>query len=239
MAAMTGGSEWYAHLVKDYTTTDMFPCEIFDIGKQKVKRIRAMMKRVAEESGFDGNLEEVEEFLRTDPQFYYETPEALLTGYRDICKRADPELVKLFGTLPRMTYGVIPVPDYMAKSQTTAYYVGGSSETGRPGYFYANTYDLKPRPKWEMEAPALHKAVPGHHFQISIAQELENLPRWRRDGGYTAYVEGWGVYSESLGEEMGFYDNPYWLCSQQHIISSVTLSLSKDDVRCTISDLRC
>lgn len=209
LSAMPGGSEWYAFRVKGFTTTDLTPREIFDLGKREVGRIRGEMEKVVKESGFKGSLKEFEEFLRTDPQFYYTDPQELLRGYRDICKRADPELAKLFGTLPRMPYGVIPVPSYSEKSQTTAYYNGGSRETGRPGYFYANTYNLQSRPKWEMEALALHEAVPGHHLQISIAQELDNLPRWRRDGGYTAYVEGWGLYSESLGEEMGFYDNPY------------------------------
>ncbi|MEZ4785995.1 MAG: DUF885 domain-containing protein [Candidatus Kapaibacterium sp.] len=216
MGMMPGGSDWYAHRVKGYTTTDQTPREIFDIGKREVARIRGEMERLIEETANRDTTHRVpkefnafNEFLRTDPQFYYTTPEALLTGYRDICKRADPELAKLFGKLPRMPYGVIPIPDYMAKSQTTAYYNGGSIEAGRPGYFYANTYALNSRPKWEMEALALHEAVPGHHLQISIAQELDNLPRWRRDGGYTAYVEGWGLYSESLGEEMGFYKDPY------------------------------
>ena len=209
MVGMPMGGEWYASNVKGHTTTDLTPREIFDIGQREVKRIRAQMREVARERGFEGSLEEFEEFLRTDPQFYHKTPEELLSGYRDICKRADPELAKLFGVLPRLPYGVIPVPDFMAKSQTTAYYSGGSAETGRPGYFYANTYDLNSRPKWEMEALALHEAVPGHHLQISLAQELDDLPRWRRDGGYTAFVEGWGLYAESLGEEMGFYSDPY------------------------------
>src|SRR5690606_6390576 len=128
---------------------------------------------------------------------------------RDICKRADPELIKLFGTLPRMPYGVIPVPSYSEKSQTTAYYHSGSHTAGRPGYFFANTYNLKSRPKWEMEALALHEAVPGHHLQISLAQEMEEMPEFRKNGGYTAFVEGWGLYSESLGEDMGFYQDPY------------------------------
>jgi prolyl oligopeptidase len=117
--------------------------------------------------------------------------------------------VKLFGKLPRMTYGVIPVPSYAEKSQTTAYYDDGSLAAGRPGYFYANTYDLKSRPKWEMEALTLHEAVPGHHLQISLAQELENVPEWRRHDDYTAFVEGWGLYAESLGGDLGLYEDPY------------------------------
>jgi prolyl oligopeptidase len=129
--------------------------------------------------------------------------------YRDISKRIDPGLVKLFGKLPRLTYGVTPVPSYSEKSQTTAYYNEGSLAAGRPGNFYANTYDLKSRPKWEMEALTLHEAVPGHHLQISLAQELENVPQWRRYDGYTAFIEGWGLYAESLGSDLGLYEDPY------------------------------
>jgi uncharacterized protein (DUF885 family) len=149
------------------------------------------------------------DFLRTDPRFFFERAEDLLVAYRDIAKRADPELARLFGRLPRLPYGVIPVPSYAEKSQTTAYYEPGSPAAGRPGYFYANTYDLRARPRWEMEALTLHEAVPGHHLQIALAQELEDVPEFRRHGFYTAYVEGWGLYAESLGGEMGFYQDPY------------------------------
>ncbi|HEX2860003.1 MAG TPA: DUF885 domain-containing protein, partial [Lacunisphaera sp.] len=135
--------------------------------------------------------------------------EELLRVYRDIAKRADPQLMKLFKTLPRTPYGVLPVPSYAEKSQTTAYYYPGAPETSRPGYFFANTYALNTRPKWEMEALTLHEAVPGHHLQISLAQEMTELPEFRKHSGYTAFVEGWGLYSESLGEEMGFYTDPY------------------------------
>ena len=203
------GEKWYSFRVEGYTTTTLLPETIFEIGQTEVGRIRGEMERVVAESGFEGTLEEFEDFLRNDPQFYYDDAEELLRGYRDICKRADPELSRLFGTLPRLPYGVTPIPDFMAPSQTTAYYVSGSNETGRPGYFFANTWNLASRPTWEMEPLALHEAVPGHHLQISLANELEGLPRWRRDAGYTAFVEGWGLYAESLGEEMGFYTTPY------------------------------
>jgi uncharacterized protein (DUF885 family) len=148
-------------------------------------------------------------FLRTDPRFFYERAEDLLTGYRDICKRADPELVRLFATLPRLPYGVVAIPSYAEKSQTTAYYEPGSPAAGRPGYFFANTYDLRARPKWEMEALALHESVPGHHLQIALAQELPDVPEFRKHAFHTAYIEGWGLYSEALGAEMGFYKDPY------------------------------
>ncbi len=209
MSAMPDGHEWYASAVRRQTTTNLSPGEIHEIGLKEVARIRGEMEKVIATTGFKGSFQEFLDFLRTDPQFFHKDAESLLAGYRDICKRADPELIRLFGRLPRLPYGVIPIPSYSEKSQTTAYYNPGSLEAGRPGYFYANTYNLKARPKWEMEALALHEAVPGHHLQIAIAQELEGLPMFRQEGGYTAFVEGWGLYSESLGTEMGFYKDPY------------------------------
>jgi uncharacterized protein (DUF885 family) len=203
------GEAWYAYLAQQYTTTDSTPQEIHDVGLAEVARIRAAMDAVIATSGFEGSFAEFTEYLRTDPQFYFETPEELLIAYRDIAKRADPQLVALFGTLPRLPYGVVPVPEFMAEQQTTAYYQGGSLEAGRPGQFFANTSKLDTRPKWEMEALTLHEAVPGHHLQIALQQEIEDLAWFRRFGGYTAFIEGWGLYSESLGEAMGFYQDPY------------------------------
>jgi uncharacterized protein (DUF885 family) len=203
------GEAWYAYDVRRSTTTSLSPREIHDIGLQEVERIRREMERVKEQAGFEGDLAAFNEFLRTDPRFFHQTAAELLEGYRDIAKRADPELIHLFGTLPRTPYGVKAVPSFAEKSQTTAYYQPGSPEAGRPGWFFANTYALDTRPIWEMEALTLHEAVPGHHLQISIAQELEGVPEFRRHGGYTAFVEGWGLYSEGLGEEMGFYRDPY------------------------------
>ncbi len=209
LSELPNGKKWYAYLVKSYTTTAMTPEEIFNVGESEVKRIRGEMEKVIKETGFKGDFAAFSEFLRTDPQFYFAKAEDLLQTYRDICKRADPELIKLFGHLPRLPYGVKPVPAYAEKSQTTAYYEPGSLKAGRPGYYFANTYDLKSRPRWEMEALSLHEAVPGHHLQTAIAQELEELPEFRRWGWYTAYGEGWGLYSEGLGYDMGFYENPY------------------------------
>lgn len=209
MRDLPDGGAWYAYNVKQRTTTDLTPEQIHQIGLNEVKRIRAEMEEVIASSGFEGSFQEFLVFLRTDPQFYHETSEGLLREYRDIAKRADPELMKLFGKLPRTPYGVIPVPAYAEKSQTTAYYQPGSVEAGRPGYFFANTYALDTRPRWEMEALTLHEAVPGHHLQLALQDELEDVPWFRRVGGYTAFVEGWGLYSESLGEEMGFYKDPY------------------------------
>jgi len=209
MRDLPNGEAWYAYNVKQNTTTDLTPEQIHQIGLDEVKRIRSEMDSIIESSGFEGSFEEFLEFLRTDPQFYHETKEGLLREYRDIAKRADPELVKLFGKLPRTPYGVIPVPAYAEKSQTTAYYQPGSVKAGRAGNFFANTYALDTRPRWEMEALTLHEAVPGHHLQIALQDELEDVPWFRRAGGYNAFVEGWGLYSESLGVEMGFYTDPY------------------------------
>jgi len=208
-SALPDGKAWYAYMVRPITTTDLTPQQIHEIGLSEVKRIRGEMEKIKKQTGFEGDLQEFFEFLRTDKQFFYDTPAQLLAGYRDICKRADPELIRLFRKLPRQPYGIKPVPSYSEQSVTTAYYQPGSINAGRPGYFFANTYALETRPKWEMEALSLHEAVPGHHFQIAIADELEGLPEFRKNDRYTAYVEGWGLYAESLGEEMGFYQDPY------------------------------
>jgi len=209
LSDLPDGEAWYAFNVRQSTTTRLTPREIHDIGLAEVRRIRGEMDAVMKQSGFAGTFAEFMAFLRSDPRFFFERAEDLLRGYRDICKRADPELVKLFATLPRLPYGVVPVPAYAEKSQTTAYYEPGSPAAGRPGYFFANTYDLGARPKWEMEALALHEAVPGHHLQIALAQELPAAPEFRKHGFYTAFIEGWGLYAEALGAEMGFYADPY------------------------------
>lgn len=203
------GMAWYAHNARVSTTTKLTPDQIHELGLSEVKRIRAEMEKVMVDSGFKGSFDEFLNFMRNDPRFYYTTADDLLRGYRDIAKRADPELAHLFGKLPRLPYGVIPVPSYAEESQTTAYYQPGSPAAGRPGNFNANTSLLNTRPKWEMETLTLHEAVPGHHLQIAIAQELTCVPEFRKHGGHTAFVEGWGLYAESLGTEMGFYKDPY------------------------------
>lgn len=209
-AALPDGDEWYRHLVARHTTTALSPDEIHDIGLSEVARIRAAMDEVMAETGFGGGFDEFCHHLRTDPRFYCSTADELLARYRDICKRIDPGLAGLFGTLPRLPYGVKAVPSYSERSQTTAYYQPGSPDTGRPGWYFANTYDLASRPIWEMEALSLHEAVPGHHLQIALAQELEDVPEFRRRwGAYTAYVEGWGLYAESLGTDLGLYQDPH------------------------------
>jgi prolyl oligopeptidase len=203
------GDVYYKYQIKSYTTTDLTAEEIHQIGLGEVDRIRAEMKKVINMTEFNGSFDEFLTFLRSDSQFYFTSEDELLNEYRMICKKADAELPKFFGLLPRLPYGVKPIPDYQAPAAPTAYYYSGSQEAGRAGFFMANTYRLETRPKYEMEALSIHEAVPGHHLQITLAQELDNIPKFRRYGGYTSFVEGWGLYSEKLAEEMGFYEDPY------------------------------
>ena len=210
LSNLANGQAWYAHRAARSTTTDLTAEQIHALGLREVARIRAAMEQVIIDSGFDGDFDAFTEFLRRDPQFYFTNKEDLMREYRDIAKRADAELPALFGVLPRLPYGVKMIPSYAEKSQTTAYYQSGAQSMGRAGIFFANTYALDTRPKWEMEALTLHEAMPGHHLQISLAKEQTNVHPWRRDlYCITAFVEGWGLYSESLGEEMGFYKDPY------------------------------
>jgi len=206
---LPNGTALYAYLVKWQTTTDLTPQQVHEIGLREVRRLRAEMDALIGRTGFSGSFAEFNEFLRTDPRFFYRTAEELLDGYRVIAKKIDPALGHVFGRLPRTPYGILPVPDYRAPTAPGAYYFSGAPTTGRPGYFYANLYKPEVRPRWEMEALTLHEAVPGHHLQISLAQELESLPEFRRQTGVTAFVEGWGLYAESLGEELGLYQDPY------------------------------
>ncbi len=206
---LPNGEAWYAFKARQSTTTTLQPEQIHDIGQKEVKRIRGEMEKLIKDVSFKGDMQAFAKFLQTDKQFYFSNAEDLLRTYRDIAKRADPELIKLFGKLPRLPYGVKAVPEYAQKSQPAAYYESGSVEAGRAGYFFANTYDLPSRPKWEMQALTLHEAVPGHHLQIALAQEVESGPEFRKHQDFTAFTEGWGLYAESLGYEMGFYKDPF------------------------------
>ena len=207
--SLPNGSAAYVFHVRWQTTTDLTPPQIHEIGLAEVKRIRAEMDKVIASTKFQGSFHEFTEFLRHDPRFYYDNAEDLVNGYRVVAKRIDPGLAHLFGKLPRLPYGVCPIPDFKAPSQTTAYYQPGSPQAGRPGCYFVNTYNLKARPKYEMEALSLHESVPGHHLQISLAQEMESTPEFRRHVGYSAFVEGWALYGESLGEDVGLYTDPY------------------------------
>ncbi len=209
MSALPDGEAWYAYNVRIQTTTTRTPKQIHETGLAEVKRIRAQMDSVIAAVGFKGSFADFVKFLRTDPRFYFTDSASLVRAYRELVKRVDPELPKLFGKLPRLTYGVATIPSYIAKSATMAYYQPGSPDAARAGYYYVNTYDLSARAKWEMEALSLHESVPGHHLQIALSQELEGVPKFRRYGGYTAFVEGWALYGESLGPQLGMYTDPY------------------------------
>jgi uncharacterized protein (DUF885 family) len=202
------GKAFYANRAKYYTTTDMTPKQIHELGLQEVARIRAEMEEIIKEVNFEGTFADFVHFLRTDPQFYATTPEQLLKEAAFIAKKMDAQLPKLFHTLPRMPYGVAPVPDNIAPKYTTGRYVG-SSRDDQAGYYWVNTYALDKRPLYVLEALTLHEAVPGHHLQISLNAELDDLPRYRRDAYLSAFGEGWGLYSEYLGIEAGFYQDPY------------------------------
>lgn len=203
------GDELYAFVAREHTTTRLTPDEIHEIGLKEVARLRAAMDDVRRQVKFDGDLPKFFEHLRTAPEFRETSGVKLLEQYQAFCKKVDPKLPKLFKPLPRTPYGVDPVPDHMAPDTTAAYYQPPAADGSRPGTFFVNVYKPETRYLWEMPALSLHEAVPGHHLQIALANEAEGLPEFRRFGHFTAYVEGWALYAESLGEEMGFYDDPY------------------------------
>lgn len=219
--AWPDGDAFYAFQLRTMTTTDLSAQQIHEIGLAEVKRIRGEMMGVIRRTDYlethpdaksiddEALFKRFIAYLRTDKRFYHESAEGLLQEYRDVCKRIDAELPRLFRVLPRQPYGVKPIPAFMAPHQTTAYYQRGDLRNGQPGYFYANTFALDQRPRYEMMALSLHEAVPGHHFQIAIAQELDDVPEFRKDLWYTAFGEGWALYCERLGLEVGLYTSPY------------------------------
>jgi uncharacterized protein (DUF885 family) len=205
---LPGGDALYAYFARTHTTTDLTADAIHELGLREVARIRAGMEALAPQTGYRGSLQDVFAQLRADPANYYATGDALLHAYRAIAKRIDPELVRVFRTLPRLPYGVVPVPDALAPDTTTAYYYPGALDGSRAGLYYVNLYRPEQRPIYEMMALSLHECVPGHHLQIALAQELHGVPDFRRASlAYTAYVEGWGLYAESLGDDMGLFDD--------------------------------
>lgn len=207
--ALPDGKAWYEYNVRSITTTGYTPAQIHEIGLREVERIHGEMNKVMRQVGFDGSLDDFFRFVNTDEQFFHPSREALVAGYVDIKNRVDPQLPRLFEILPKADYEVRAVEPFREKSAAGGQYQPASEDGTRPGIFYANAYDLKARPKWAMEALSLHEGNPGHHFQISIQREQKDLPRFRRFGGYTAYIEGWGLYAESLGPELGVYTDPY------------------------------
>ena len=207
LSGVPDGKAWYEFKARSFTTTNLTPDEIHKLGLREIKRIRKEMEDVIKEVKWDGDFRSFLDFLRTDPQFYYETGEELLAAYRAMAKKIDAYMPTLFNKFPRAPYVVIESPMETAPYTTTAYY--NSPSAGRPGYFYANLYKPETRPKYEIPVLTVHEAVPGHHHQLSITQELENVPNFRKYSGFTAFIEGWGLYSEQLGDSMGIYDDPY------------------------------
>lgn len=207
--ALPLGKDWYAQRVKVATTTNLTPEQIHQIGLDEVKRIGAEIDRVARDLGFQGDRRAFFDSLRADPRFYYTDEAAMLDDYRALKDRVRARLPELFDVKPKADFEIRPVESFRAASASSASYVSPSPDGKRPGVFYVNTFDLKSRPKYSMQAIYLHEAEPGHHYQIAIQRELQGLPKFRRFGGYTAYAEGWGLYAESLGRELGMYTDAY------------------------------
>lgn len=209
LQALPDGAAWYADNVRRITTTDYTPAQIHEVGLHEVERIHAEIKAVMRQVGFEGTRDEFFRYLNTDPQFFFDRREDLIAGYVRIKQRVDPQLPRLFETLPKADYEIRAVEPFREKSAAGGQYQAASEDGSRPGIFYANAYDLRARPRWAMEALSLHEGNPGHHFQISLQREQKGLPTFRRFGGYMAYSEGWGLYAESLGHELGLYVDPY------------------------------
>lgn len=209
LSEVPNGKAYYDHKLKSMTTTDLTAEEIHEIGNKEVARLEKELYKIYETVGFEGSYSEFMNDLKTNPKFYFSSPQELMMSYRDVAKRADKELPKLFKVLPRLPYGVEEIPAHQAPSYPTAYYLPPDLTMTRAGIFYANTSELNTRPKYEMEALTLHEAVPGHHLQIALSYELSNIPKFRRMAELTGYIEGWGLYSEKLGEDMGFYKDIY------------------------------
>ena len=207
-SGLPDGAAWYDFEVAGSTTTTMTAAQIHELGLAEVARIRGEMEQVARQVGFEGSLEAFFRWVQEEPSFYFDDPQALLAGYQDIKRRVDAALPRLFRDFPKADYEVRPVEPFRAANAAGASYLAAAPDGSRPGIFYVNTFNLKAQPKFGMETLSLHEASPGHHFQIAIAQELAGLPSFRRFGSYVAYVEGWALYAESLGRELGMFTDP-------------------------------
>ena len=208
-ATLPNGPAYYAYCVRRYTTLSVSPSEVHEIGMDEVQRIRGEMDTLIRKTGFIGGFKDFLQFLRTDPRFYVDTPETLMKEVAWIMKRMEGELPRLFKNLPRTPFGMRQIPDYLAPTSTSAYYFPLSGDRKTAGFYYVNTYDLKSRPLYEYEALSFHEAVPGHHLQLALQTEMESVPNFRRFTDVTAFIEGWALYAERLGLEVGFYQDPY------------------------------
>ncbi len=209
LGALPDGEAWYAQRVRAYTTTELTPAQIHQIGLDEVARIHGAMRQLMQQVGFDGQLQDFFTFLNTDERFEFDSEQQLLDAYNALRERAEAGAERLFDIRPKAGFEIRPVEAFRAKSAAGGSYSAPSADGSRPGVFYVNTYDLPSRKTWDMENLFLHEAIPGHHFQIAIQQELENMPAFQRFGGYTAFIEGWALYAESLGKDMGLYQDPY------------------------------
>ncbi|HET7267325.1 MAG TPA: DUF885 family protein [Oleiagrimonas sp.] len=209
MEGLPNGQAWYAFKVRQRTTTDLTPAQIHQIGLDAVKQIHGQMHEVMEKVGFKGSLHEFFDYMQTDPKFSFESKEQLLTYYRNLEAKVMKGVPKLFSKVPKADFEIRPVPEFREKSAAGGSYRGPSADGSRPGVFFVNTYDLPTRKIWDAEDLFLHEAIPGHHFQIALQREMKDLPAFRRFGGQTAFIEGWGLYAESLGKDLGVYESPY------------------------------
>lgn len=203
------GKRRYRSLARQFTTTQLTPEQIFQLGQKQLANIQAQMREVMDDVGFQGTLAAFADSIRTSKQFFYSSADSLVEGFKIILRQMDEKLPLLFGHLPKAPYSYRVMEPYRAESAPDAYYYPAPEDRSRPAYFYINTFRPEMRPKYTMEALAYHEAVPGHHLQIAIQQELGELPQFRRHGGYTAFVEGWALYSEELPGEVGMYSDPY------------------------------
>ncbi|WP_084087060.1 DUF885 domain-containing protein [Aerolutibacter daejeonensis] len=209
MAALPDGDAWYAFNARSSTTTDLTPAQIHQIGLDEVARIHGEMRKVMAEVGFKGSLQDFFKFMQTDKRFNFKSEDALLAHYRGLEAKINAKIPEQFSLVPKAPFEIRPVEPFRAQSAAGGSYMSPSEDGTRPGIFYVNTYDLPTRKTWDAEDLYLHEAIPGHHFQIALQQELTNLPKFRRFGGETAFAEGWGLYAESLGKDLGVYTDPY------------------------------